>query len=107
MELELFQLIQNLHHEDVAVRVHSATMLGWLGAEARPAVPTLIELLSHADIRDRRMAALALGNIGLDAQDAIPALLTVMTDDEDRGVQELAAEALERIDLLGDSQEAA
>ncbi|MGE3808700.1 MAG: HEAT repeat domain-containing protein [Gemmataceae bacterium] len=107
MELDLIQLTLSLRHDDVAVRVYAATMLGWLGSDAEPAVPTLIELLRHADCRDRRMAALALGNIGPAASAAIEPLLDLVNDDEDDGVREMAAEALELIDPDCESQEAA
>jgi HEAT repeat protein len=107
MELDLVQLTANLGHADVAVRVYSATMLGWLGADAEPAVPALIRMLGHDDCRDRRMAALALGNIGPAACDAVPALLDLVNGDSDDGVREMAAEAVELIDGDSESQEAA
>jgi HEAT repeat protein len=107
MELDLVQLTKNLGHPDVSVRVYSATMLGWLGADAEPAVPALTRMLNHDDCRDRRMAALALGNIGPAAIDALSALIDVVNSDPDDGVRGMAAEAIELIDLECDSQEAA
>lgn len=99
MDLTIQQLIQDLSDPEITVRIHAATLIGWRGEEAVEAVPALIEMLADEDPRDRRMAALTLGNIGPAASEAIPALLDTINDDEDESVQEMAAEALEKIDV--------
>jgi HEAT repeat protein len=66
--------------------------LGFLGNDAKTAVPRLIGLLSDPDLRGE--AASALGGIG--ARDAIPSLITSMKD-PDSGFRARAAEALGRI----------
>jgi HEAT repeat protein len=89
-------LVERLTDPDPYVRIQAATLLGGLGAEARPAVPVLIVLLSEGDIEDRRLAALTLGEIGPAAEDALDALWDAV-DDTDEGVVALALDALERI----------
>lgn len=98
MDLTIQQLIHDLNHDDITVRIHAATLLGWRGEEAVEAVPALIEMLADEDPRDRRLAALTLGNIGPAASEAIPALLDTINDDEDESVYAMAVEALEKID---------
>ncbi len=61
---------------------------------SRDDVTRLIEALSDTDGDQRFDAAVKLGAIGDAAGDAIPALIRVLAQDEDSGIQEVAATAL-------------
>ncbi len=56
----------------------AAKALGWLGADAKSAVPALITALDDKMPHPKASATLALGRIGPAAKDAVPALIKVM-----------------------------
>ncbi|MCH9058301.1 MAG: HEAT repeat domain-containing protein [Planctomycetes bacterium] len=84
--------------QDVHVLSHNfaSDALRKLGAQAEPAVPTLIELLSSELAWRRRSAAAVLGSIGPGARQALPDLER-LADDEDRYVSRTALWAIDRI----------
>ena len=51
-----------------------------LGAEAKPAIPTLISLVNEKDPEVRYTAAFALRSLGPVARDALPALIACLQD---------------------------
>jgi len=63
-----------LDEKDPELRMAAASALGYIGPEAKPAVPALIALLREEDDESRAIAAFALGGIGTAAGEAIPAL---------------------------------
>ncbi len=78
-----------------------------LGREEEPAprrqkedkgdeVEGYVKLLGHANARIRKQAAIALGEMGTRARAARPALQKALSD-PDKGVQEAAAEALDKV----------
>jgi HEAT repeat protein len=82
-------------NDDVAAR-----QFGFLGPQAKAAVPMLIRALQAADNRDnlkRECIADALGEIGPDARDALPILRDLLTHTS-RRVRESAALAIYKID---------
>ena len=83
-------------NQNHGVRMSSIAALGILGAEARPAIATLIACLTDANATVRRCAADALGRIGSEARDAVPSLEKAR-EDIDSGVRAAAALALKRI----------
>jgi HEAT repeat protein len=95
------ELIERLAHPEQIIRVHAATLLGTLGEDAAPAVPALVTLLKTGDVSDRKLAALTLGEIGPAAAYAVGPLLDA-SGDEDEDVGDMAAWALEQIDLIDD-----
>ncbi len=75
-----------------------AEVLGWMGPEARAAVPALIEGLGRdKDTIFREACIRALEGIGPAAKDAVPALRQALQDDNP-GVRSLARSALKKID---------
>jgi hypothetical protein len=89
-------LEEMLRSSDPTTQVQGAYGLGVKGAEARPAVPTLIETLHSPHVLVRQNAALALGKIGPTAGEAVPAL-TETLGDKDWTVRRQAALALGQI----------
>ncbi|MCH7792462.1 MAG: HEAT repeat domain-containing protein [Planctomycetes bacterium] len=84
--------------QDVHVLSHhyASEALRKLGAQAEPAVPTLIEMLNSELAWRRRSAAAVLGSIGPGARQALPDLER-LADDEDRYVSRTALWAIDRI----------
>jgi len=105
-DLTIEKLIANLKAPHQVIRIHAATILGSMGADAAPAVSALIDLLQTENVHDRKLAALTLGEIGPAAEEAIPALF-IAVDDDDEGVSEMAEWALEEIDIVEGEAEAA
>jgi HEAT repeat protein len=97
-------LVGRLQDPDELVRLHAALGLGSLGEEARPALPLLLDLLGSDNVLDRRGAAWALRDLGEVALEAVPALLEALEDDDEQ-VEELAAQALEAIQGVGDGDQ--
>ncbi|MBM3836929.1 MAG: hypothetical protein FJ398_03010 [Verrucomicrobia bacterium] len=54
-----------------------------LGANARPAVPSLVQMLRDSRVRARQNAASVLGSIGPDAKAAVYPLITPTKDEHD------------------------
>lgn len=75
-------LIDALDNQDKNVRWCAASVLGDIGAEAKPAVPALVDALKDKDGLVRLYATLALGNIGVEAKAAVPALISALKDEE-------------------------
>jgi len=71
--------------------------LGYIGLQAKAAVPTLIETLKDEEAYVRKCAADALGSMGPQAKAAGPALKEALEDD-DRNVRRSAADALKKIE---------
>lgn len=105
-DLTVEQLIQRLSNPWDVIRWHAAALLGGMGEAALPAVPTLLNLLRAEQAQDRRMAAWTLGEIGPGAEVAVPALLDAVGD-EDQVVCKMALRALEQIDFVPATEEAA
>lgn len=95
-------LIAALNDPSVQVRIHSASALGDLKAEA--AIQPLIDHLSDADGEVIVFAAQSLGEIGPKALSAVPYLLPLLESDGCAGSRRVAAIALGRI---GSEQELA
>ena len=123
---ELPALIAHLRHRDPFVRGEAALALGWMGAIAVPAVPTLVEALrpvrtsplrpSPVQSQDctpttpdtqvppspeetsRAYAAQALGRIGPEAIQAVSALSKAALDDNEQ-VRQSAQQALRLVQL--------
>ena len=104
--LSFDSLLELLQDADPLVRVQAGFVLGAMGEDAEPAVPILIEMLCHGELQDRKLAATTLGEIGPIASAAVPILLDI-TEDDDDGLADLAAWALEEIDLADTDAEAA
>jgi HEAT repeat protein len=98
------ELVERLQDSDELVRLHAALRLGSLGEEARPALPILVDLLHCDNVMDRRAAAWALRELGEVAERAVPALLEAL-EDGDEQVQDLAEQALEAIQGVGEDEE--
>jgi HEAT repeat protein len=69
-----------LRSKDPNTQIQGAYGLGLLGAEASPAVPTLIDLLCSHNFVVRQNAAMALGKIGPEAREAVPGLIQMLHD---------------------------
>jgi HEAT repeat protein len=67
---------------DVALRQHCAAALGAVGAEAAPAVPTLLRTIRAEQPALRDQSARALGRIGAVTPEVVPALLAALKDDQ-------------------------
>jgi HEAT repeat protein len=75
----------------------AVTLIGRAGAEAAPAVPSLVQVLeSDADLPVRERAAWALGEIGPPAKNAVRAL-TIAANCDDARLARLAKKALNAI----------
>jgi HEAT repeat protein len=105
-DARLQKLIRRLKSANDLKRIHAGLLLGEMGAEAREAVPTLLELLHEESVQNRKLAAWTLGYIGQEAVGAIPALLVAVRDSNE-GVQQMAREALEKINPSGTPARAA
>ncbi len=91
-------LIEATGHKSFSVQVAAVTSLGQMGPAAHDAVPVIAALLKEKSWRlIPPVAAQALGNMGPVAKDAIPALKECL-DSSHRGLQQAAAEALEKIE---------
>ena len=78
------------------VRRKAAEALGALGADAQPAVPTLVAALKDPEVRTE--AAKALGNMGPAAKSAAPALAeAAKAKGKDKAFKSAAAEALKKV----------
>jgi HEAT repeat protein len=95
-DTRLQELIRRLKSPHDVRRIHAGLLLGRMGPEAREAVPTLLQLLHEESAQDRKLAAWTLGYIGQGAVEAIPALRVALRDSNE-GVQQMAREALEKI----------
>jgi len=88
--------------DSVLARANAASVLGKLGAAARPAVSDLIRLLSSDRSTDVRWhAALAVGAIGVEPLRCIPALLEALDEDADASVRRAAVIGLGRFPDTG------
>ena len=64
-------------------RYNAASLLGQMGAIAKPAIPALIHVLkTDEDVHARRHAALALGHFGKDDPNVVPALKAALKDQD-------------------------
>jgi len=98
-------LIEAMHDQSKSVQLHAAMVLGFIGPEAEPAVPTLTALLNESEtvagttdrIYTRSAAARALGQIGPKAKAALPALRSLLADN-DNYLRVVTAVAVWRID---------
>jgi HEAT repeat protein len=90
------QLERMLHDPSTDVQIQGAVGLSLHGAEAKPAVPSLIPLLHSEQALVRQNAAAALTSIGPDADEAVPALTEALADPE-WSVRRQAAMALGEI----------
>jgi HEAT repeat protein len=79
-----------------AIRKQAASVLGQMGGEARPAIPTLTEALQDTDAGVRQEAAKALGEIGAQAREVVPSLRKALND-PDEAVRSEATVALKKI----------
>jgi HEAT repeat protein len=82
-----------LRHANFQPRQLAAMLLGELGPDAAPVVPSLAKLLSDIDESVRTAAAEALAKIGRDGPSAVPALLRALEDEKPK-VRTAAATAL-------------
>jgi HEAT repeat protein len=89
------QLERMLRDPKAEVQAQGAYGLSRLGAQALPAVATLIEGLTKEPLV-RQYSALALGEIGPEAREAVPALIAALQDPE-WAVRRQAALALGQI----------
>src|SRR5436309_7419196 len=97
-------LAKELKNKDPDVRRNAAQQLSEMGADAKPALSSLIEAVkSDKDIFVRRFAAKAIGGIGPDAKSAVPALTTAMHDGIKEDKLELSDAAVEALGHLGSS----
>lgn len=92
----ILTLIQNLQSAELTIRIHAGFLLGQMGMEARPALPTLLHLRNSMDVHDRRLAVMTLGSLAHDLAEAVPPLLNALHDEDDT-VRRLAEEALEEL----------
>ncbi len=83
--------------EDVMLRRSAAISLGRIGPAAHKAVPQLIGVLSDGQANLRHAAFVALGEIGPLARTAAQPLLRLAEADPDKGIQEAASAAIQRI----------
>src|SRR5262249_39920132 len=81
---------------DAETRVLGLVALGAIGAEAAPAVETIVEALKDKDTEVRKYAARALGRIGVKSKEVTEALKKAAKDDNSN-VQKAAQEALDRL----------
>jgi hypothetical protein len=88
--------IEELGSESSYDRFCAADALGWMGPEAKAAVPALANALKDQDILVRAAAAEALGKMGPAAKAAVPALNEALQDDSE-AVRRYAEYALEQI----------
>ncbi len=82
---------------DPAVRAQVIRTLGWIGAPAAKALPTLIQVAGAAegDKAERLAAFTALGQIGQDSATVVPLLLKSLKD-TDEAIRKSASAALAR-----------
>lgn len=78
------------------VRKDAAWALGYIGPDAKPAIPAVTELLTDKNNDVRWMAAYALGRIGPDPKTAVP-VLTELLKDRSEWVRLSAAQSLGNI----------
>jgi HEAT repeat protein len=91
------ELVEDLKHNDEAVRMDAAAALGKVNSsEVSQAVPVLSAALKDPSAYVRQSAAKSLKALGPDAQAAVPALKAALKD-SDHGVRIWAGEALENI----------
>ncbi|HEY4234909.1 MAG TPA: HEAT repeat domain-containing protein [Lacipirellulaceae bacterium] len=94
---QLNDLIPLVGNKSLDVAYWAATLLGRLGAAAKPAIPALISALQgSAEKSVRERAAWALGQIGTTASSALPALREAAASREPR-LSRLATEAVAAI----------
>jgi HEAT repeat protein len=94
---QMTDLISLVGNKSLDVAYWAATLLGRLGAIAKPAVPALTQSLrSSAEQSVRERAAWALGQIGAAANSALPALREAAASKQPR-LSRLATEALAAI----------
>ena len=90
------------------VRSNCAFGISYMGKHAQDAVPSLIKAMDDSDTNVKRAAIHALGDIGPDAEKALPKLKASMKDhmrqpssvggqEEERELQQLAHEAIQKI----------
>ncbi len=86
------------------LRYAAAMALGYLGRDAREAVPDLIEALKAVDIKDLKRRSLifggvlwALEQVGPDAKAAVPAI-RALANDPDEHVRAASRQALKKLD---------
>lgn len=90
-------LVELLGSPDPQLRRWAARSIGQIGAEAAPAVASLLGAMKDGVVDVRREAANALAGIGSEARAAVPALLEAIHDTEGF-VDQAAARALAAID---------
>ncbi|HYT89056.1 MAG TPA: HEAT repeat domain-containing protein, partial [Gemmataceae bacterium] len=98
-------LVQILKDKDQQVlHFAAARSLGFLGADAREAIPDLIDALKADDFTNAAQRSAILRNIlstleqfGADAKEAVP-IIRVLANDADRGVRDSARRALKKLD---------
>src|SRR5260370_18428270 len=74
--------IRELKEKDPKKRMKAAAYLGFIGSEAKEAVPALCRILQEdTDHEVRSNAALALYHMGRDAKGAVPTLIHGLKDD--------------------------
>jgi len=87
------RLAQSLSDESPEVASTAASVLGLMGARAKPALPALTQALAAKDSGVRIASAAALQKIGAEAGPAVPTLISLL-DDEDEKVRGAAVRAL-------------
>ncbi|PYI86904.1 MAG: hypothetical protein DME26_08005 [Verrucomicrobia bacterium] len=90
------KLIDLLRDENPSLRILACEGLGYIGSNAKAAVPSLIELLHDTNYELRQSAAFALDGIGPEARAAVPELVGLLKDSMVKGA---AAQALGAIGL--------
>lgn len=93
LEAVILAMIAALKDPSKDVRLQAAIVLGWIGAPAQSAVPTLINLLKHSNRDMRQEAANALGRILGHVGLSTPSTF-IMRSDSDRDMWESATNAL-------------
>jgi HEAT repeat protein len=86
----------------VQVVNHAVFVLGFFGADARPAVSTLARLSERGEEFLRYNAIIALGRIGPEAKDVVPVLLLGLGATNQTYLRLAAVQVLAKIDVAGD-----
>ena len=90
-------LIGSLKDEEDITRARAARLCSWLGPDANAAIPALVNALKDQNFHVKLCAVTALGSMGPTAKEAVPALEVLAAGPDNDGLQNAAAQALEKI----------